>query len=201
MTAKKTTTTPKKTARKSAAGKAASVPKTDKETIANKVDSLEKGKKAKTKKLPKGKPLSDQDLEFFFQLLLEKRRELVGDVDHMHDEAMRNGSTGEISNMPIHMADIGTDNYEQEFMLGLIESERKMLRDIDRALAKIKDGTYGICEGTGEPIERARLEARPEARYCIEYARKIEQGMVPRPVEDTFLLNAVRGEEDEEDSQ
>ena len=134
-------------------------------------------------------------------MLLEKRRELVGDVDHMHDEAMRNGSTGEISNMPIHMADIGTDNYEQEFMLGLIESERKMLRDIDRALAKIKDGTYGVCEGTGEPIERARLEARPEARYCIEYARKIEQGMVPRPTEDTFLLNAVRGEDDEEDSQ
>lgn len=201
MTAKKTTTNPKKNPGKSSAAKAASASKTGKEIIASRVDSLVKEKKPKTNRLPKGKPLSEQDLQYFFQLLLEKRRELVGDVDHMNDEAMRNGSTGEISNMPIHMADIGTDNYEQEFMLGLIESERKMLRDIDRALAKIKDGTYGICEGTGEPIERARLEARPEARYCIEYARKIEQGMVPRPVEDTFLLNAARGEDDEEDSQ
>ncbi len=199
MTEKKTTRTPKKTTRKSTAPKANPTQKDEKEAIASQPVSAAAEKKAKGKKLPKGKPLSDKDLEYFFQLLLEKRRELVGDVDHMNDEAMRNGSTGEISNMPIHMADIGTDNYEQEFMLGLIESERKMLRDIDRALAKIKDGTYGVCEGTGEPIERARLEAKPEARYCIAYARRIEQGVVPKPTEDTFLLNAVGGGDDDDD--
>jgi DnaK suppressor protein len=148
---------------------------------------------AKTKKSSKNsdeehKALTDKDLEYFRQLLLEKRRELIGDVDHMRDGALqtnRQESTGELSTMPIHMADVGTDNYEQEFTLGLIESERKMLRDIDRALAKINEGGYGICEGTGQPIARSRLEARPEARYCIEYAREMEKGVIKTtPLED-----------------
>ncbi|MBN2375211.1 MAG: TraR/DksA C4-type zinc finger protein [Sedimentisphaerales bacterium] len=126
-------------------------------------------------------PLTPEEIEELQRLLLEKRIELVGDVGHMHSEALDNNrqdSAGDLSNMPIHMADIGTDNYEQEFTLGLIESERKLLYDIDRALIKISEGTYGICEGTGIQINRARLEAKPEARYCIEYARKVESGLV-----------------------
>ena len=117
-------------------------------------------------------------------MLLEKRIELLGDVDHMANEALDNNrqdSTGDLSSMPIHMADIGTDNYEQEFTLGLIESERKLLRLIDLALNKIDTGNYGICEGTEQQINRARLEAVPEARFCIEYARQIEKGLVASP--------------------
>jgi RNA polymerase-binding protein DksA len=76
------------------------------------------------------------------------------------------------------MADIGTDNYEQEFALGLMDSERKLLRGIDDALGRIEQGTYGICEGTGKPIPKARLEAQPWAEYCIEYARMLEQGLI-----------------------
>jgi len=80
--------------------------------------------------------------------------------------------------MPIHMADLGTDNYEQEFALELMDSEIKLLREIDAALARISEGTYGICLGTGQPIPKARLEAQPWARYCVEYARMVEQGLV-----------------------
>jgi DnaK suppressor protein len=72
------------------------------------------------------------------------------------------------------MADIGSDNYEQEFTLGLMDSERKLLKEIDDALQRVEQGIYGICEGTGKQIPKARLEAQPWARYCVEYARKLE---------------------------
>lgn len=96
----------------------------------------------------------------------------------MEREALRSGSGTNLSNLPIHMADMGTDNYEQEFTLGLMEKDRNLLREINQALAKIQDGTYGICEGTGKPIGRPRLEAQPWARFSIEHARKLEQGLI-----------------------
>jgi DnaK suppressor protein len=122
--------------------------------------------------------LNSRDLEHFRQLLLAKRRELVGDMSSMEREALRSTSGSNLSNLPMHMADMGTDNYEQEFTLGLVEKDRVLLREINSALAKIQDGTYGICEGTGKPIGKARLEAKPWARHGIEYARKMENGMV-----------------------
>jgi RNA polymerase-binding protein DksA len=85
--------------------------------------------------------------------------------------------------MPIHMADLGTDNYEQEFALGLMDGERKLLREIDDALERIEQGTYGICEGTGKPILKARLKAQPWARYCVDYARLLEQRAAREPEE------------------
>jgi len=76
------------------------------------------------------------------------------------------------------MADMGTDNYEQEFTLGLVEKDRNLLREINTALAKIQDGSYGICEGTQKPISKVRLEAQPWARFSIEYARQMEKGFI-----------------------
>jgi DnaK suppressor protein len=120
--------------------------------------------------------LGVRDLEHFRQLLMAKRHDLVGDVDSLKSEALERDGTGNLSNLPMHMADVGTDNYEQEFSLGLMEKERKLLHDIDTALAKIRDGSYGLCEGTGKPIAKPRLEAQPWAKYSIEYARKLEGG-------------------------
>ena len=125
--------------------------------------------------------LTASEIEHFQQMLLEKRKEIVGDVNEMKDEALKKprlDASGDLSSMPIHMADLGTDNYEQEFALGLMDGERKLLKEIDDALQRIEEGTYGICEGTGKPIPKARLEAQPWARYCIEYARMLEQGLV-----------------------
>lgn len=118
--------------------------------------------------------LNAKDLEHFRELLLAKRRELVGDMSSMEREALRSTSGSNLSNLPIHMADMGTDNYEQEFTLGLVQKDRDILREINLALAKIQNGTYGICEGTGKPIGKPRLEAKPWARHGIEYARKLE---------------------------
>jgi DnaK suppressor protein len=121
-----------------------------------------------------------RDLEHFRDLLLDKRRELVGDMSQMEREALRSSGSSNLSTLPLHMADMGTDNYEQEFTLGLVEKDRNLLREINAALAKIQNGTYGICEGTGKPISRPRLEAQPWARYSIEYARQLERGQFRR---------------------
>ena len=159
-----------------------------------------KAKKASRKKTSskrtKKESLSTADIERFKQMLLEKRREIVGDVNEIHEEALKKSrldASGDLSSMPIHMADLGTDNYEQEFALGLMDSERKLLNKIDDALRRIGDGTYGICLSTNKPIKKARLEAKPWARYSVEYARMLEQGLVSEPEQP--------GQEDEEQSQ
>ncbi|MHC4226417.1 MAG: TraR/DksA family transcriptional regulator [Planctomycetota bacterium] len=129
----------------------------------------------------KKRRLTSADMEHFKELLLEKRKEILRNVNEFEDEALnksRLDAAGDLSSMPIHMADIGTDNYEQEFALGLMDSERKLLREIDDALVRIEQKAYGVCEGTGKPIPKARLEAQPWARYCVEYARMLEQGLV-----------------------
>ena len=128
--------------------------------------------------------LATADIEHFKQMLLEKRREILVSVNEMEDETLKKSrldAAGDLSSMPIHMADIGTDNYEQEFALGLMDSERKLLKEIDDALQRIEQSTYGICEGTGKQIPKARLEAQPWARYCVEYARMLEQGLATEP--------------------
>ena len=91
----------------------------------------------------------------------------------MENEALRSGG-GNLSHMPIHMADIGTDTYDQDFMLGLAANERDQLREIDAALQRIEDRSYGVCQLTGKPIPKARLDAKPWAKYTIEAARKME---------------------------
>lgn len=127
---------------------------------------------AKLRKIKSG--LSRKELNEFKQLLLEKRAEIVGDVIGM-EEARAGGNGGELSNMPLHMADVGSDNYEQEFTLGLVESERKLLVAIDAALMRIQNKTYGICIVTGNPIPPVRLEIKPWAKYSIEVVREREK--------------------------
>ncbi len=138
-------------------------------------------KKKTTKRENPKSLLNAKGLERFKQLLLQKRRELIGDVNEMEKEALKKSrldASGDLSSMPIHMADLGTDNYEQEFALGLVNSERALLEEINAALERVENGTYGICEGTNKPITVARLEARPWAKYSVEYARKLELGLI-----------------------
>ena len=117
--------------------------------------------------------LSKKELNHYKNLLLIKRAELVGDLSSIEAEALRSND-GDLSNMPIHMADIGSDTYEQDFMLGMAESERQRLREIDEALLRIQNRTYGVCQMTGKTIPTARLEAKPWAKYTIESARQLE---------------------------
>ncbi|MCP4456282.1 MAG: TraR/DksA family transcriptional regulator [Planctomycetes bacterium] len=144
--------------------------------MAGKKNTKKDAPKTKTGAAPK-KGLSAQDLAYFQELLLGKRRELLRNVTDIENGALRKNrldASGDLSMMPVHMADLGTDNYEQEFALDLMDSERKVLLEIDQALARIKDKTYGICLGTEMQISMARLKAQPWTRFCIEHARKLE---------------------------
>lgn len=144
-------------------------------------------------------PLTREELKEFRKLLLAKRRELVGDMAGIEAEALgadRQESKGDISD---HPADAGTDNFEQEFSLGLLESERNMLADIDKALSRIDKGTYGVCLGTGKQIAKARLLARPWAPYSIEYARMVEKGLVRAG--DKIATDDEEPDEEDEDAE
>ena len=107
----------------------------------------------------------------FKKMLLTKRHELLDIMDELQNEALRKSSksdkTGDLSNMPIHMADAGSDNFEQELNLGHMERERQLIREIDNALEKIEHNKYGICESDGKVISKKRLKAIPWARYCL----------------------------------
>lgn len=129
---------------------------------------------------PSDPGLTAKEVEGFKEMLLEKRAQLVGDMTTMRDEALRSKNGGDLSTMPIHMADLGTDNFEQEFTLGLIEGGQQELREIDAALERIEKGHYGLCQATGKPIGKARLKAQPWARYCYEYMLAQERGQMRR---------------------
>jgi len=111
--------------------------------------------------------------------LLSLRARLRGDVDQMANAALKKNrmeGNGDLSSMPIHMADIGSDNFEQEFTLSLMETEEDTLAAIETALERIEDGTYGQCEECGVKIPKARLEAIPYTALCIKCAQQLERG-------------------------
>ena len=174
--AKKVKKTKKKTTKKKTAKKTKK-----KSPSTNPKKTIKKTARKKFTSRKRRNSLKPEDVQRFRDLLLIKRAEIIGDVNAMEAEALRKSrldAAGDLSSMPIHMADIGTDNFEQEFALGLMDSERKILAEINDALGRIELGTYGICEGTGQPIPKVRLLANPWARYCIEYATMLEKGLV-----------------------
>lgn len=121
--------------------------------------------------------MKKSELKPYKQLLLALRSRLRGDVNAMANAALKtNGaeSTGDLSRMPIHMADIGSDNFEQEFTLSLMETEEGTLDAVETAIEKIEDGIYGECEECGGQISKARLQAIPYTPLCIKCAQKLE---------------------------
>jgi DnaK suppressor protein len=123
--------------------------------------------------------LKNEDLVSYRRVLQTLRSRLRGDLDRMTDEALGRpgaGGSGSVSSVPLHMADLGTENYEQEFTLGLIENEQGTLGMINEALDRMELGTFGQCAECAEPISRPRLQAIPYARHCIRCARKLEGG-------------------------
>lgn len=119
------------------------------------------------------------EMKVYKEQLLSLRARLRGDVDAMADAALRktrSEANGDLSSMPIHMADIGSDNYEQEFTLSLMQNEESALDMIESAIEKIEDGVYGVCEECSGTITKARLNAIPHTPLCIKCAQKLERG-------------------------
>lgn len=118
------------------------------------------------------------ETKVYKERLLSLRARLRGDVSQMADAALKKNRMdggGDPSTMPIHMADLGSDNYEQEFTLSLMENDEGVLDAIEVALEKIEDGTYGVCEECGVKIPKARLNAIPHASMCVKCTELLER--------------------------
>ena len=123
--------------------------------------------------------MNHADMRAYKERLLVLRARLRGDVSDMADAALKNNraeDNGDLSRMPIHMADLGTDNFEREFTLSLMRSEEETLWQIETSLERIEDGTYGDCQECGGKIPKARLNAIPYATSCVKCASQSEQG-------------------------
>lgn len=122
--------------------------------------------------------MNKAELAVFKEQLLNLRARLRGDVNQMADAALkksRSEANGDLSTMPIHMADMGSDNFEQEFTLSLMENDGVTLEQIESSLERIEEGTYGQCEECGVKIPKARLNAIPFATLCIRCAEQQER--------------------------
>lgn len=117
------------------------------------------------------------DLKVFRDQLLGIRARLRGDVTSMASAALRkSGAEGSESSMPIHMAELGSDNFEQEFTLSLLANEEDRLGMIETALQRIEEGAYGQCEECGGVIAKTRLIALPYTPVCIKCAESRDNG-------------------------
>ena len=95
------------------------------------------------------------------------------EAEHLHDES-EDESTSELSHLAQHSADIGTETFEREKDFSILEQVEAELADVDRALRRLDDGTYGTCEACGDPIGDDRLEAMPAARFCMAHQSDAE---------------------------
>jgi len=119
------------------------------------------------------------DMKVYKERLVALRARLRGDVSAMADSALRKNrheSSGDLSSMPIHMAELGSDNFEQEFTLSLMETEEGTLDAIEVALERIEDGDYGKCLECDGVISKTRLNAIPYTPVCIKCAEALEKG-------------------------
>lgn len=126
--------------------------------------------------LPVKGGLSKSELNEFKVLLLARKKVLQGDVKTLEDEACKKGSdaAGDLSTLPMHLADLGTDSFEQDVSLGLMENEHDEIKEIQEAFERIKDGSFGLCENCRKKIPKERLRAIPYARLCVACKTKEE---------------------------
>jgi len=131
--------------------------------------------------------------------LIELREHLLS-----HQSSLSRDALEEQPTFSSHMADAATDTYDRDFALGMLSSRQDAVYEIDEAIERIRDGSYGICELTGKPIEERRLEAIPWTRFTAEAEQKLEkEGEVktarlgPR---DTVAKSEPKSEEEEDDS-
>lgn len=123
---------------------------------------------------PPKTPFDKQELEYFKSLLLEKRKEAekeLGAIDG-NIENLNEADDADYSSVDHHMGDVGSDVEEQELNYQLKERTQKFIEEIDDALERIENGTYGICQATGKAISKGRLDAVPHTRYSKEAKEK-----------------------------
>jgi len=122
--------------------------------------------------------MKKSESKVYKERLLALRARLRGDVNALADAALNKAGSegnGNTSKMPIHMADIGSENFEQEFTLSLMQTEGGTLEAIEGALERIEDGTFGSCDECGGKIPKTRLNALPFTPVCVKCAELLER--------------------------
>jgi DnaK suppressor protein len=136
--------------------------------------------------------------------LLQLRDAMVDSMAGVAQDTLRARAEGsEASAFGMHQADAGSDAYDRDFALSLLSQEQDALYEIDQALKRIEQGTYGICEMSGKPIPHARLEAIPFARFTVECQSQLEKqnnaSRVRQSVTSLFGLTEDDGGDGEEE--
>ena len=114
----------------------------------------------------------------YYKQLLELRQQLLSGLDlHMQDTLKRSSKddSGDLSSYGQHLADAGTDAFDRDFALSMVSSEKEALHEIEKAIQRVLDGTYGICSITGKPISKERLKAVPFTRFSVEGQEEFER--------------------------
>lgn len=106
----------------------------------------------------------------YYRHLIELRERLLNQMSGLAKE-----SAEEMASYSLHMADSGTDNFDRDFALSLLSSDQDAIYEIEEALKRIEKGTYGVCELTGKPIPKARLDAIPWTRFTVEAQAQLER--------------------------
>ncbi len=119
------------------------------------------------------------DMDVARQRLADERERLdevrsTFDAEGLTDQS-ENDSVGELSSYDQHQADLGTETFEREKDLSILEQVEAELADVEHALRRLDEGTYGTCEVCGKPIPEERLEAMPATRFCLEHQAEAER--------------------------
>lgn len=123
------------------------------------------------KKVPK-------KFKVYYDLLIELRDHVNDELDLHTRETLKKSNkddSGDIASYSQHMADEGTDNFDRDFALSLVSNEQEALAEIEEAIGRIFDGSYGVCEITGEPINKERLMAVPFTKHSLEGQKQLEK--------------------------
>jgi RNA polymerase-binding transcription factor DksA len=121
--------------------------------------------------------MTRNQIDHYRKELLTLGQRLKGDVSNLEDEAYRKTggeASGNLSNTPLHLADLGSDAFEQEVALSLLQNQEQHLEEIAAALERIRQGSYGRCERCGQEIPHSRLQAVPYVRHCVDCARELQ---------------------------
>jgi len=146
---------------------------------------------------PKTLKLSKDDAAKFRALLLDLRDHLIDGVNFLASDNLKRShrdASGELSGYSLHMADAGTDTFDREFALSLVSNEQEALYEIEEALKRLDQNTYGLCGMCERPIMKARLEAVPFARLCVNCQSDIERND-RRPVQQGPMFTESADEE------
>lgn len=118
--------------------------------------------------------MNKRDARKFEKLLLAERERLAEGLKRIEESSLGTSGHDRISDSA-SFAEVGTDSFERETALNIASGESEWLSEVDDALKRIEEGTFGTCEGCDRQIPKKRLEVFPSARYCIECQSRLEQ--------------------------